>query len=329
METVFLSNTGVKVSRLGFGTMTFGTDADEATSKKLFNRCRDAGINFFDCSDVYGKGKAEEILGRLISDCRNDLIITTKVFFQTRDDMNAVGASRRHIMESVESSLRQLGTDRIDLYFIHRYDESTNLEDTLRALDDLVHQGKILYAAASNFSAWQIAKGLGISAQHGWSSFKCVQPMYNLVNRQAEVEILPLAQSENLAVVPYSPLAAGLLTGKYFTPKTAPGRLTENKVYKTRYGDPATGEAARRFIDFAKTQGFDPISLAIAWVAAHPAVTCPILGARHPEQLEPSLKALDIQMTQSLRDEIGSLTPTPPPATDRVEERTSVNLGCR
>ena len=113
METVFLSNTGVKVSRLGFGTMTFGTDADEATSKKLFNRCRDAGINFFDCSDVYGKGKAEEILGRLISDCRNDLIITTKVFFQTRDDMNAVGASRRHIMESVESSLRQLGTDRI------------------------------------------------------------------------------------------------------------------------------------------------------------------------------------------------------------------------
>lgn len=330
MKTVFLGNTGVKVSALGFGTMTFGTEADASISKKLFNRCRDAGINLFDCSDVYGKGKAEEILGHLTSDCRNDVVITTKGFFQTRNDINALGASRRHLFEAVESSLKRLGTDRIDLYFIHRFDEATDLEDTLRALDDLVHQGKIVYIAASNFAAWQIAKGLGISAHHGWSAFKCVQPMYNLLNRQAEVEILPLARSERLAVIPYSPLAAGLLTGKYLDQDSAPaGRFRDNEVYATRYGNPALLESTRRFVDFAKQGGFDPISLAIAWVSAHPVVTAPLLGARSPEQLEPALKSLDIKMTPSLREEIGSLTPTPPPATDRVEERTTVNLGVR
>ena len=330
MEYVFFSNTGIKVSRLCLGTMSFGTEADASTSKKMFHLSMEAGINFFDCADVYGKGEAETMLGKLISGCRNDVVIMTKVFFQTGKGINDIGASRRHIMTSVEASLRRLGTDRIDIYLIHRFDTATDLEETCRVLDDLVHQGKILYTGASNFSAWQIAKAMGISALHGWSMFKCIQPMYNLLKRQAEVEILPLARSENLAVVPYSPLAAGLLTGKYFK-KQVPdvGRLIENEVYKIRYGDQAEWEGARRFVNFSIKHGFDPVGLAIAWVAAHPAITSPILGARSPEQLSQALPALDIQMTTDLRDEIGRLFPPPPPATDRVEERTSVNLGVR
>lgn len=317
----FLGNTGVKVSSLCFGTMSFGGDADEETSAAMFHRCREVGINFFDCANGYAGGRSEEILGQLIADCRNEVIITSKVYFPTDSDINAAGASRRHIMIAIENSLRRLKTDRLDLYFIHRFDDRTPLEETLRALDDLVRQGKILYPAASNFAAWQVAKALGISAKEGWARFECLQPMYNLVKRQAEAEIFPMAQSENLGVIPYSPLGGGSLTGKYgvsHRPKS--GRLVENKMYQARYGDPSVYEIAEKFTNFAREQGFDPVSLAVAWVVSHPAVTAPIIGARNLEQLEGSLKSLEIDMTPELRAEISAFSPDPPPATDRSEE---------
>jgi aryl-alcohol dehydrogenase-like predicted oxidoreductase len=330
MEYRFLGNTGVKVSALCFGTMSFGGDADEETSAAMFRRCREAGINFFDCADAYQGGRAEEILGRLMAGSRDELVITTKVFFPTGGDVNARGASRRHIVSAVEASLKRLNTDRLDLYFIHRFDDATPLEETLRALDDLVSQGKILYPAASNFAAWQVALALGISAQQGWARFACLQPMYNLVKRQAEVEILPLAQYQALGVIPYSPLGSGLLTGKYGpAQRPAAGRLVTNKIYQTRYGDDWMYEVAERFVDFAKERGFDPAALAVAWVASHPAVTAPIIGARNPAQLEGSLKALEIEMTPELRAEVSALSPEPPPATDRNEERTAFTLGTR
>jgi aryl-alcohol dehydrogenase-like predicted oxidoreductase len=328
MNTVYLGRTGCQVSQLGFGTMSFGGDADEKTSAALFHRCREAGINLFDCADVYQDGRAEEILGQLMRGQREELVITSKAYFPTGPDVNARGASRRHLMSAVEASLRRLGTDRIDLYFIHRFDSHTPLEETLRALDDLVRMGKILYPAASNLAAWQAAKALGISACHGWARFECIQPMYSLVKRQAEVEILPLAASEQVGVVSYSPLGGGLLTGKYGTEQRPEhGRLVENKIYQTRYGDEWMYQVAEQFSAFARQRGYEPAPLAIAWVASHPAVTAPLIGARNLEQLESSLKAAAIEMTPELRDEISALSPEPPPATDRSEERTPFNLG--
>lgn len=325
MEYRNLGNTGVKVSKLCFGTMTFGKEADEETSAAMFNRCREAGINFFDCADVYAGGCSEEILGKLIASSRNEIIITSKFYFPTGQDINARGASRRHIMNAVENSLQRLNTDYIDLYFIHHFDDETPLEETLRAMNDLVQQGKILYIGASNFAAWQVAKGLGISANEGWARFECIQPMYNLVKRQAEAEILPLALSENLSVIPYSPLGGGLLSGKYSTShKPESGRLLENQLYKTRYGENWVYEVAESFTKFAKDHGYDPVSLAVAWVAHHPGVTAPIIGARSLQQLEGSLGAVKIQMDSALYAEISALSPEPPPATDRNEERANI-----
>jgi aryl-alcohol dehydrogenase-like predicted oxidoreductase len=215
MQYRLLGKTGVKVSQLCFGTMSFGGDADEDTSRAMFNRCLDAGINFFDCANVYQRGQAEEILGRCMQGKRHELVITSKFFFPMGNQPNQGGASRKHILHSIEETLNRLDTDYLDLYFIHRFDENTRLEETLKALDDLVAAGMIHYPAVSNFAAWQIAKALGISALHDWAGFECIQPMYNLLKRQAEVEILPLAQSENLGVISYSPLAGGYLSGKY------------------------------------------------------------------------------------------------------------------
>ncbi len=330
MEYRFLGNTGVKVSELCFGTMSFGGDADEATSAALFQRCREAGINFFDCANVYQRGRAEEILGGLIADCRDQVVITSKVYFPMGEDVNAGGSNRYHIMNAIEDSLRRLNTDRIDLYFLHRFDDTTPLEESLRALDDLVKQGKVLYIGASNFAAWQIGKGLGLSALNGLTKFQCVQPMYNLVKRQVEVEILPMAQAENLGVTPYSPLAGGLLSGKYAAGKAPEsGRLTENAMYQIRYGEGWAQEAAQHFSEYAHERGYDPVSLAVAWVGGHPAVTAPIIGARNVEQLEGSLASVDIEMTEELWREVAALTPEPSPATDRNEERGDVHYGIR
>jgi len=326
----YLGRTGVKVSPLCFGTMSFGDIADRETSASMFHRCRDAGVNMFDCANVYAGGTSEEILGDLIADCRDEIVLTTKAYFPMGEGPNQRGSSRYHLVRSVENSLRRLQTDRIDVFFVHRFDDETNLHETLRTLDDLVQQGKVLYLGASNFAAWQVAKSLGVQSQNGWSPFHVIQPMYNLTKRQAEVEILPMAASESLAVTPYSPLGGGLLTGKYGIRKRPDGgRLVENEMYQTRYGDAVHYEVAERFTEFAADNGYDPVSLAVAWVAHHPAVTAPIIGARNVEQLEGSLGALDVDMTPALREDISALAPAPPPATDRIEERTEHTYGNR
>jgi aryl-alcohol dehydrogenase-like predicted oxidoreductase len=330
MEYRFLGDTGVKISELCMGTWSFGGEADEEAAAEMFHRCREVGINVFDCADVYQDGRSEEILGRLIGSCRDEVIVTSKVYFPTGGHVNAAGASRRHILASVEGSLERLDTEYIDIYFIHHFDEHAAIEDTLRVLDDLVRQGKILYPAASNFAAWQVAKALGICAREGWTPFKCIQPMYNLVKRQAEVEMLPMAEAENLGVITYSPLGGGLLTGKYGVGRRpSSGRLVEDDIYQIRYGAEWMYQVAECFAVFAEEHGFNPVALAVAWVASHPAVTAPIIGARNVEQLEDSLEAAEIKMTPALRTEISALSPAPPPATDRNEERTSVTYGLR
>lgn len=322
MDYKQLGRTGVQVSALCFGTMSFGGDADKAESAAMYAACRDAGINFFDCADAYSKGLAEEILGGLMAGERDQLVVTSKCFNPTSGDINDRGANRRHIVRAVEASLRRMKTDRLDIMFMHRWDAETPLEETLRALEDLVRAGKVLYLGASNYAAWQIARGLGISQQRGWARFDVIQPMYNLVKRQVEVEILPLARAEKLAVISYSPVGGGLLSGKFGSDrKPQSGRLITNKEYVARYGEAWMVDTAGRFTDFAAAHDHHPVSLAVAWAAAHPDVTCPIIGARSLEQLQPSLHALDIAMTEELRGDISALSRTPPPATDRLEEQ--------
>ena len=238
MEYRTVGKTGIFVSNLCFGTMSFGGNADAETSKSMFKYCRDTGINFFDTADVYSGGRAEEILGECIAECRNEIVLTSKVFYPTGEGVNDKGLSRRHIINAVENSLRRLKTDRIEFYFVHAFDDNTPMEETLLALDLLQKQGKILYPAVSNWAAWQIAKALGISAKEQIARFELIQPMYSLVKRQAEVEILPLAASEKIGVISYSPLGAGLLTGKYgINKRPDQGRLLEEARYKDRYKD--------------------------------------------------------------------------------------------
>jgi aryl-alcohol dehydrogenase-like predicted oxidoreductase len=330
MKYPFLGNTGMQVSDLCFGTMSFGGVADKSTSKAMFEACREAGINFFDCADVYEQGKSEEILGDLIQYCRDEVVITSKVYFRTGKDINAMGASRYHIVRAIEGTLRRLRTDYIDLYFIHRFDNRTPLEETLSTLNDLVRQGKVLYLGLSNFAAWQVAKAMGIAAKEGWANIACIQPMYNLVKRQAEVEILPMAISENIGVISYSPLGGGLLTGKYLKDNSSiKGRLSENEMYQIRYGDQWMQQVTQDFVAVAKDYGYHPVSLAIAWVQAHPGITAPIIGARNVEQLKPCLDASSITMTEELYETISNLSYQPPLATDRNEELTEVNYGLR
>ena len=330
MKGEFLGTTGLRISALGFGTMSFGGDADEATAAAMFARCRDAGINFFDCADVYNGGRSEQILGKLTAACRDQVVITTKSYFPTGDGPNDRGSSRYHMVRAVEASLRRLGTDRIDMYFLHRFDDVTRLEETLRGVELLVQQGKIIYPAVSNFTAWQTVRTLGLAERFNWAPIVCTQPMYNLVKRQAEVEILPACQAEGLGCIPYSPLAGGLLSGKY-SPGDRPdsGRLVDSLMYTTRYADPSYYEIAQRFGRLAAEHGVHPASLAIAWVASHPGVTAPLIGARNLDQLEPCLAAADIDMTAELRAQISALSPEPAPATDRNEEASDHNFGER
>jgi aryl-alcohol dehydrogenase-like predicted oxidoreductase len=316
-----LGRTGVQVSELCMGTMSFGGDADAATSAALYAACREAGINFFDTADVYNKGRSEELLAGLIKGHRDELVINTKCFGATGTDVNARGTSRRHITRAVEASLRRLQTDRVDVLFLHQVDPLTPLEESLRALEDLVRAGKVLYPALSNHAAWQTQQALGIQETNGWARLQVLQPMYNLVKRQAEVEILPMAQANGLAVIPYSPAAGGLLSGKYAAEaRAASGRLLTNKMYEARYGEAWVHEVAARFAEFCRARGLHPVSAAVAWVAGHPAVTAPIIGARNVEQLQASLAAAAIDMTPALRAELGALSRSPPPATDRLEE---------
>ena len=325
MKYKSLGTTGIKVSELCFGTMSFGGDADEAEAGRMFKACRDRGINFFDCADVYSGGKSEQILGRVMAGERDDLIITTKCHGPTSDDINARGANRRHITSAVEASLKRLNTDRIDVLFMHRFDNNLPLEETLRALENVVQSGKVLHIGGSNYAAWQVSKALGISERRGWSRIDVIQPMYSLVKRQVEVEILPMAEAENVGVIAYSPNGAGMLSGKYgLNERPNEGRLVADKRYASRYGADGTYETAAAFTQFARDMGVHPVSLAAAWVGGHSAITAPIIGARNVDQLAPALDSVNIDMTPELRAEISDLSPEPPPATDRLEERAGL-----
>lgn len=322
MKTKLLGRTGIHVSQLCFGTMSFGGDADEATSASMYKAVRDAGINFFDTANEYNKGKSEEILGRLAKDHRDDLVITTKCFNKTGPDVNAGGANRRHVVQAVEASLRRLQTDRIDVLFLHRFDPVTPIDEMMRGLEDLVRSGKVIYPAVSNWSAWQTQRAVDIQERNDWARLQVIQPMYNLVKRQAEVELLPMAAANGIGVIPYSPAAAGLLSGKYFG--QASGRLKTNKMYEARYGEEWAFETAEKYVALCRQKGLHPVSAAIAWVGSHPAITAPIIGARNLDQLKDSLASVNVDMTLELRAEIADLSRTPPPATDRLEEQKVV-----
>ena len=317
-----LGRTGVQVSELCFGTMSFGGDADEATSAAMYAACRDAGINFFDTADTYNDGESERILGRLMKGHRDDLVVATKCYNPQGEDINARGSSRRHVRRAVEASLRRLGTDRVDVLFLHQFDRCTPIDEQMRGLEELVRSGKVLYPAVSNYAAWQTVFALGVQERHGWSRLEVLEPMYNLVKRQAEVEILPMAEAHEIAVIPYSPAAGGLLSGKY-----AGGggddrsRLHANRMYQVRYAEEWVHDVAARFAAFCRERGMHPVSAAVAWVGAHPAITAPIVGARNLDQLGASLDSVSIDMTPALRAEISALSRTPSPATDRSEER--------
>lgn len=320
-----LGRTGVQVSCLCMGTMLFGKETSEEAAAEMFRRCREAGVNFFDTADAYNQGRSEEILGRLMGKDREEIVLASKVYFPTGTDVNASGLSRRHILSAVEASLKRLQTDHLDLYFLHNYDPKTAIEEPLRALDDLVRQGKILYPAVSNWAAWQTAKALGLSARDGLSRFECIQPLYNLVKRQAEVELLPMAEAENIGVMIYNPLGGGLLSGKYgVSSKPQHGRLIDNPMYGKRYGNPVNFEIAESFCAHAQERGIHPASLALAWVMSHPAVTAPVMGARNLDQLNVLLGALEIRMTPEWRAEISALSIEPPPVTDRSEEKGGI-----
>lgn len=320
MKYSYLGNTGIQVSSLCFGTMSFAGDADEKTSLQMYELCRERGVNFFDCANVYQKGRAEEVLGRCIKGQRDEIVLTSKAYGSMSDDINNRGASRKSLRRALEESLRRLNTDYLDIYFMHRFDDNTPIEETLSVLDQFVKEGKILYAGASNYAAWQVMKALGSSAKKGLASFKCIQPMYSLLKRQAEVEIFPMAQSEGLGVITYSPLGGGLLSGKYTgTSPVNEGRFTTNIMYQSRYRDKQNQVIINDFVALAKELAVSPVSLAIAWAGSHPAVTAPIMGARNVSQLTDALDSLDVDMTEALRQRISDLSGTIPSATDRSE----------
>jgi aryl-alcohol dehydrogenase-like predicted oxidoreductase len=325
-----LGRTGVKVSRLALGAMPFGGDATEQTAIEMWKAARDAGVNFLDTADVYSNGVSEQICGRLIKDCRHQVVLASKAYFPMGSDPNARGTSRYHLVRAVEATLQRLKTDRIDIFYLHRFDDVTALDETLRAVEDLIRQGKILYPACSNFSAWQTAHALGMQRAANWAPLVAIQPMYNLVKRQAEVEILPMAESLGVGVVTYSPTGGGLLTGKYGSAaRPTTGRLVDNKMYGTRYSEAAMYKTAEAFAALARSRGLAPATLATAWVLAHRSVTSVLLGARDVAQLKETLAAAAVSLDAETYAAISALSAAPAPATDRNEEATTHNYGAR
>jgi aryl-alcohol dehydrogenase-like predicted oxidoreductase len=324
MRYSYFGKTGVQVSEVCLGTMTFGKEADEKISVAMMDRAVEAGVNFFDTANIYNKGITEEIIGRWIRPHREGIVLASKVHFPTGPGPNDRGSSRRHIIRAVEDCLGRLQTDWLDVLYLHHWDEHTALEQTLSTLTSLVEQGKVLYCGVSNFSAWQTIKSVAMAESNGFAPITCIQPMYNLVKRQAEVEILPMAASEGLAVCVYSPIAAGLLTGKYQRGET--GRIKENAMYAERYRNPVYMETAADFVAYALTKGYSPSALANAWVVSHPAVTSTIVGARNVEQLDDALGCADITLTPEQRAEITALSIDPPLATDRENPKIALDM---
>ena len=308
----------IENSSLCFGTMQFGDGADEKDSQEMYEACRNSGINFFDTAYVYTGGKSELILGKLISKDRDNIILITKAG-------SVGGSSGSNIRTQLEDSLRRLNQDYVDVFFLHHWDDNIALEETFQTLKELKEEKKFFQLGVSNFSAWQVMKAKALAEKYGFPNVDILQPMYNLVKRQAEVEILPMAKSENIGVISYSPLGGGLLTGKYETEnntsnKNSSGRLHDNAKYKLRYGQSWMYEAASKLQKLAEDINYDPIALAVAWVSSNDAITAPIISARNLKQLKPSLDSVNINLDEATYNLISQISPTPPPATDRLEE---------
>jgi aryl-alcohol dehydrogenase-like predicted oxidoreductase len=309
MEYRQFGSAGLRISPIALGCMTFGRDIDEAEAKPIFRRALDAGINFFDTANVYGHGASEEITGRALKDVRDRVVIASKFNGQMGETPNERGASRYHILNTVEASLRRLQTDHIDLYQIHRFDPGTPPEETLRTLDDLVHAGKVRYIGCSNFATWQIVKALWISDAEHFVKFVSVQPRYSLVFREPETDLLPMCESARLAVIPYSPLGGGFLTGKYKpgVPPPPDTRLATATFYQDVYAKEKNFRIVAAFEKYAQTRGTAKELLALAWVMSHPVVTAPIVGARTVAHLETALAALEVRLNRDERAEISKL----------------------
>jgi aryl-alcohol dehydrogenase-like predicted oxidoreductase len=300
MDYRFLGGTGLKVSELCLGAMTFGREATEAESRQMLDRFVEAGGNFIDTADVYTQGASEEIVGRWLQDKpRDDFVIATKVRFPMGDGPNDVGLSRKHILAGVEASLRRLGTDYIDLYQVHCWDRATPLAETLSTLNELVRAGKVRYIGASNYSGWQLQKAVDLSRQMGWEPFSCLQPLYNLLDRSVEWELIPVCQNEGLGVIPWSPLRGGWLTGKFHRGMEAPAagsRIEKaeaegwSEAWST-YNNEHTWSVLDELFAVAAEAGKTPAQVALNWVLQRPGVTAPIIGARTLDQLESNLGA--------------------------------------
>lgn len=302
---------GTPISNCCFGTMQFGGKADLNASGEMYQACRAEGINFFDTAYVYTNGESEKILGSLAADDRDAVFIATKC-------ASVGGGGRANILAQFDESRRRLAMDCVDLLYLHQWNGDTPLEETFETLAGLIDAGSIRYVGVSNFAAWQVMKSERVAAKFG-IEIAMLQPMYNLVKRQVEVEILPMATSEGFAVCPYSPLGGGLLTGKYATGET--GRISTDKMYSARYSSKWMFDVAVELATLAGEVGCSPAKLAVAWVARNPAITAPIISARSLEQLHPSLDAMRFQMDDDLYDRITELSPSPALATDRSEEK--------
>jgi len=315
-----LGRTGLQVSRLCLGTMTFGLQCDEAASRAILDRAFLGGVTFIDTADVYPLGgtmetvgRTEEIVGRWLEGRRHDVILATKCFGATGRRPWDQGLSRKHILDAIDGSLRRLRTDYVDLYQAHHPDDTTPIDETLRAFDDVIKAGKARYVGCSNYPAWQTARALGRSETLGVARFDCVQPRYNLLFRQPERELLPLCQADGLGVIPYNPLAGGFLSGKHRqdTGPTAGTRFTLGTAaarYQERYWREREFATVEALKPIAQQAGMSMTTLAIAWTLANPVITSPIVGASRPDQLDDALRAEEKPIDASLKARLDELT---------------------
>ncbi len=315
-----LGSTGLKVSGLCLGTMTFGLQIDEDESRKILDRALGEGVYFIDTADVYPlgggvklAGTTESIIGRWLGGRRERVVLATKCFGATGDMPFDVGNSRKHIFDAVDASLRRLKTDYIDLYQLHRYDPETPIEETLSALEDLIRLGKIRYAGCSNFPAFRVAKANGLASGIGATGFASVQPRYNLLFRVIEKDLMPLCEEDGIGLIPFNPIAGGLLSGKHrFGGEPQVGTRFNSspasEVYKSRYWNEEMFTTVEELRKIAEGEGISLVTMAVAWVMAHKAVTAPIIGASRVEQLTDSLAAFDYDMSRELFEELNRLT---------------------
>ncbi len=308
-----VGKSGLKVSPICLGTMTFDREADHDESFRIMDYFIEQGFNFLDTANAYSLGKSEQVVGRWLKERgnRKDVIVATKVYGKMGEGPNEGGLSRIHILQAVEDSLRRLQTDFIDLYQIHRWDPTVPPEETLRALDDLVRQGKVRYIGCSNLKAWHLALFLHLADTRLLSRFVCIQPVYNALSRAIELEILSLCKVEGIGVISYNPLAGGVLTGKYKRGDELPAgtRLKDFDMYYQRYYTDQTFDIVEAFVAHAKERGVTPAQLALAWVMAEERVTCPILGARNLDQLKDSLQGAQIELSAEERKTIPAIRP--------------------